>query len=142
MRRIAILVLAASLILTGCSGDQRVTSLKVGDCFNHTTELLTSGEVTRGPSVSCTQSHDNEVFHLARYSGPSYDENRIDDFSAGVCYSAFEPYVGRSYETSALEIGWLMPTADSWSQGDREVICILFDMNLQRLLRSARGSGM
>jgi len=103
---------------------------------------MTSGEVTRVPTVSCTQPHDNEVYHLARYSGPSYDENRIDDFAAGVCYSAFEPYVGRSYETSTLEIGWLIPTADSWSQGDREVTCVLYDMNLQRLLRSARGSGM
>ncbi len=129
-------------LVFGCSGEQRASSLKVGDCFNDTAEMFSDEEILRVPSVSCSEPHDNEVFHVANYSGSSYSVSAIDDFAANVCYGAFSPYVGRSYETSVIEIAWFFPTESSWSQGDREVTCIAFHMDLIKLERSVRGSGL
>ena len=59
-----------------------------------------------------------------------------------VCFSAFEPYVGRSYQTSVIDFNWLIPTEESWSLGDREVVCIAFHMDFEQLRGTVRGSGL
>ena len=135
-------LLALSVLLSGCSGGQAVTSLKVGECFDDTVELRELGEVARVPSTPCDRPHDNEVFHLARYSGSTFDYGAISDFADAACFAAFEPYVGRSYRTSVLEFAWLMPTPGSWARGDREIVCVLHHMDLHKLRRSARDSGL
>jgi hypothetical protein len=81
------------------------------------------------------------VFHVARYSGSTYSVEEIGEFADRVCYGAFGPYVGRSYETSVIDFTWFIPTPGSWSQGDREITCIAFHMNLEKLRGSVRGSG-
>jgi len=140
--RVIALLSAAGVLLAGCSADQRVTSLEVGDCFDDSAEILAGEDVSRVPSVPCTEPHDNEVFHVSDYSGSTYSFEGIADFADIVCYSAFEPYVGRSYETSAIDFTWLIPTEESWTLGDREVVCIAFHMNYEKLQRSVRGSGL
>lgn len=126
----------------GCTGDQRADSLKVGDCFDTSAQMLAGDDINRVPSVRCAEPHDNEVFHVANYPGGSYSYDDIADFANNVCYSAFSPYVGRSYESSVIDFSWLIPTPDGWSKGDREVICIAFHMDPQRLRGSIRGSGL
>jgi hypothetical protein len=141
LKTFGITVLAVA-VLGGCAGEQRAASLKVGDCFDDSAEMLSGEEVFRVPSVACTNPHDNEVFHVTNYPGGTYSVDAIADFSDRACFSAFEPYVGRSYEMSVLDFTWLMPTPDSWALGDREVICIAYHMNLEKLQRSVRGSGL
>jgi hypothetical protein len=128
-------------VLSGCSSEQRASSLKVGDCFDDTAAMYSAGEVFRVPPVPCSQPHDNEVFHVARYPGSTYSVSAIGEFADRVCFGAFSPYVGRSYETSVIDYTWFMPTPDSWSRGDREVTCIAFHMNFEKLRGSVRGSG-
>ena len=140
--RTLVIALACAAVLTGCSGQQRVTSLKVGDCFDDTAQMVGGGEVSRVPSVPCNQPHDNEVYHVARYSGSSYSRADISAFADRVCYGAFAPYVGRSYESSVIDFTWFIPTPESWSRGDREVVCVAYHMNLDKLRRSVRGSGL
>lgn len=137
-----VLLSVAGALLAGCSGDQRVTSLEVGDCFDDSAEFLTGEDVSSVPSVPCDEPHDNEVFHVTDYSGSSYSFEGIADFADMVCYSAFEPYVGRSYQTSVIDFTWLIPTEESWSLGDREVVCIAFHMDFEQLRGTVRGSGL
>jgi hypothetical protein len=139
--RIVFGVLIAAALLVGCSAEQRAASLKVGDCFNDSAAMLTGDEIYRVPSIPCSEPHDNEVFHVARYSGSTYSVEEIGEFADRVCYGAFGPYVGRSYETSVIDFTWFIPTPGSWSQGDREITCIAFHMNLEKLRGSVRGSG-
>ena len=134
--------LACAAVLAGCSGEQSVQALQVGDCFDDTTELVELGEVRRVPPVPCEEPHDNEVFHVADYSGDTYSAAQIGDFAADVCFAAFEPYVGRSYESSVLDIRWLEPSEESWDQGDREIVCVLTHMDRQKLLQPAQGSAL
>lgn len=138
-------VLVAAFALTACSGGQRADRLKVGDCFDDV-EMMSGAEVarvvTRVPSVPCDEPHDFEVFHVTNYSGGSYSFDAIADFADFVCFVAFEPYVGRRYATSIIDFTWFIPTPDSWARGDREVICIAFHMNLEKLRGSVRGTGL
>jgi len=138
MRGMSFVVVAAftGVLLAGCSENQRASSLRVGDCFDDTAAMLSGEEILRVPSVPCSQPHDNEVFHVTDYSGSSYSIAAIEEFAANVCFGAFGPYVGRSYETSVIDISWFIPTESSWSQGDREVTCIAYHMDLLKLERS------
>ena len=140
-RTVAVMLVAA-FALAACSSDQRADTLKVGDCFDDSAEMISGEEITRVPSVPCSEPHDNEVFHVTNYSGSSYSFDAISDFADRVCFSAFEPYVGRSYATSIIDFTWFVPTPDSWTRGDREVTCIAFHMNLEKLRGSVRGSGL
>jgi hypothetical protein len=56
------------------------------------------------------------------------------------CEVAFAPYVGRSYDTSRLEIGFYTPVPEGWEQGDRRLICMVFDPEQEMATVSFRGS--
>lgn len=57
------------------------------------------------------------------------------------CLDRFEPFVGRDYETSALDIYPIYPTRQGWkSFDDREVICALYDLEANKLLGTMKGS--
>lgn len=141
MRR-AVAAALAVVVLGGCLGDQRVDSLKVGECFDDTVELRSGAEISRVPTVPCSERHDFEVFHVTTYPGSSYSVEAIADFGEVTCMSAFEAYVGSSYATSALSFDFFMPTRGSWDQGDRGVTCFAFHVQLDRLRGSVRDSGM
>ena len=43
------------------------------------------------------------------------------------CTSEFNTFVGVDYNVSALSYSYYYPTAESWAQGDREIICLIDD---------------
>ena len=101
--------------------------------------------------VKCTVMIDNieewgafnEVY--ATYDIPGSDfpgQNAVQANAGDGCLAAFDAYVGIDYFDSTLEISALTPTSDSWGQGDREVVCFLFDLNGAKLTTSARGTGI
>lgn len=140
-RMTLVVMVVAVAIAAGC-GEQRVGSLAVGDCFDDTVESLAGEDIARVPDVDCAEPHDNEVYHVVEYPGPSYSPSAIDDFAVESCYGAFGRYVGRDYESSSLDFGWLIPTRESWDLGDREVVCITYRVDLGKLRGSVRGSGI
>ncbi len=72
----------------------------------------------------------------------SYPQYDIAEISEASCIDRFESYVGRDYETSALDVVTMYPTAESWAQNDREVVCALYDMSGEKLVGSVRDSGI
>ena len=145
---ILVLVAGASLLrdaefldfLEGVTSQQSVFDLAVGDCFD---DPDTSGQIGSVQSVGCDQPHDNEVFALITHPGtgdyPGEDE--ITSFGSQQCQgAAFVNYVGSDYPSSRYFVTTLYPTAESWADGDREIVCALFVPD-ETLTGSARGAG-
>ncbi len=119
---VAVAIVAAA----GCSAPGNVFSLTAGDCFDDPDGAV--DEVTDLPLVDCEEPHDNEVYAATElpdgdFPGPDQTLALAEDR----CLPAFEPYVGQPYEASELFATWLVPTEGSWQDGDREIVCVLFD---------------
>ena len=121
-------------------------TMQLGDCFDNTSSLVNDemGEVSNLPGVPCSQPHDNEVFAIFDLDQPTFPGSaQISELSFQACLDRFESFVGLDYESSSLDIAALYPSKESWSrQGDREVVCAVYDMNLGKLTGSTRNSGI
>lgn len=115
-------------------------TLAAGDCFDDPDEAEVSEVVTR----PCDGPHDNEVYLVAelddgpdaRFPGVAAIATQVEDR----CVEAFDAFVGTRRVQSSLGLFTLGPTADSWEQGDRELLCAVFDPD-GPLPASAEGSG-
>jgi hypothetical protein len=78
------------------------------------------------------------VFDLNAASFPEGDEMARLAFDA--CMQRFSEFVGKDYDSSALDIATLYPTRDSWhQQNDREVVCAVYDVAAAKLTGSVKG---
>lgn len=140
----AALGVGAALLAAGC-GQEDVFSLEPGTCFQDVAAVSEEGggEVAEVPVVDCDEPHDNEVFatfDLAHEEFPG--DTAVREAADDGCQQRFEDYVGTDYPTSRFVSSHLVPTERTWAgQGDREVVCFLYDMDLQKLEGSAEGSG-
>jgi len=120
--------------------------MRVGDCFNDTSAMSSDEEVeiVNVPGVPCAEPHDNEVYAVFNLGITTFPEgDGMADLAFDSCRKRFEPFVGKDYASSSLDILPIYPTLDSWKQrNDREVICGVFDMNLAKLQGSVQGSGI
>jgi hypothetical protein len=107
-----------------------VFDIKVGDCYQDPDETEFVTELTL---VDCDAPHDNEIYAFGLYpaddGAPFPDEETLDEFTDEYCTEVFEEYVGIAYEDSIYYITYLQPTESSWEDGDREVVCILYDQD-------------
>ena len=131
-------VVAIALVSVGCSGssveddttrseggaiteegDLGVFRIQVGDCIGGGL----SDEVESVEGVPCNEPHEQEVYHV--FDLPEGDGSYPGDISVAEqaesgCTTAFEPFVGLSYEASIYGINTLTPSMDTWdSVGDR-----------------------
>ena len=143
MKRTVILCtgcLLAVLLLAACG--KSVLSLEVGDCFDDPSSF--SGEVSEVDDVPCSQSHDNEVYaisdHPAGSDLPYPGENALFEYSNEYCLSEFDAYVGIDYLDSRLDFSYYYPGRDLWEDGDREIVCFIYDLDLAKLTKSMKGS--
>ena len=122
-----------------------VFALNVGECFDDPPNFDPGIEVLELDGIPCDQLHDNEVYALIDYPGdglaPFPGDDALSVFVDDECLVAFEEYVGGDYVSSNLDFADLRPTAGSWEQGDREIVCFLYDFDLRPLTGSAVGSG-
>lgn len=118
-----------------------VFSLREGDCFDDPGPGLT--ETSGVPVVPCSQPHDNEiyrVFNLDSGAFPGSDE--VEEAANNGCLAAFASFVGEPYETSELDFFALFPTRESWTElGDRAVLCSVYELDLSKLVGTARNAG-
>jgi hypothetical protein len=136
LKRIAPVFIVA-LLLASCGGS--VLVLDIGTCFD---DPASFAEVTDVPVVACADPHDNEVIALLALSEPAFPGEEVVNARAEEgCIAAFEPYVGIAYAESIYDVGWFVPSADSWAIGDREVICFAFDLTGAETVGSISGAG-
>jgi hypothetical protein len=134
---------AASLALAGCSllgnitggntdtgdggtgTDVDVFTIAVGDCLN---DGGVDGEVTTVPTVDCAEPHDSEAYaSILMPDGEFPGDSVVEDFAVEECTAAFDSFVGLAYADSTLSFSYYYPTAESWTNGDREILCLLVD---------------
>ncbi len=103
-----------------------VFELNAGECFDNEQEGIIE-EVLR---LDCAASHEYELYaainHSAGADGAYPGDADMTEFAESECIEQFDGFVGASYEASELFIYYLQPTADTWAQGDREVLCALY----------------
>ena len=87
----------------------------------------------------------NEVYAIADH--PREMVRRIPAMTRWIptagatCLSEFESYVGIAYEDSRLDLSYILPVRDGWERDDdREFICFLYDLNLEKLSGSMQGA--
>lgn len=135
-------LVALTLVLGACSGN--VFELAVGDCFDDGDLVLGDiEEVGEVPLVECSEPHDNEVYAVITVDSEVFPgEQAIQAEADEVCLDAFDPFVGLDYDSSALDFGWLVPTADSWDMGDRVVACFVYRLDLAKVSGTLEGAGI
>jgi len=115
--------------------------VRVGDCFDDPSSL--NDEISSLRGVPCAEPHDNEAFAVFDLTIDNYPaDDAMADLAHESCRERFEGFVGRDYDASSLDIFSMFPSADSWNQNDREVICAVFDVNATKLVGTAKGSAL
>jgi len=134
-------IIALTVALAGCSTDAeprnpsdadepsgagaRTTStVEAGDCrIESATGLPSDAHV-----VPCTESHDEEVFHIVPLTGKTFSQQAVDTASAECAGDAFTTFVGVSKAESSLDVYVMAPTSETWGEpGGKTLACVLFD---------------
>ena len=95
--------------------------------------------VLKFPVVPCRQAHDAEVVGIAELPGRWHGEAALERLGNKTCDQLFQRYVGVPADVSDHGSGWFGPTAESWRQGSRRVICYADDGGATRT-ESIRGT--
>ena len=134
---VVLVVIVVAGIAWVASGNVSAGNIKVGACFTDTSATT----VTTIKTVSCTKTHDSEVFDNQVVTSDSYPtSDEWDAFAQQYCLPAFASYVGIDYNDSVLNIGYYIPDSNSWSHGDKTLTCYATDPN-GGLTSSIKGSG-
>ena len=121
-----------------------VFDLEIGFCFSTESNQLETVIV-----VDCEQPHEHEVFALVDHPAGDAEAYPGDDalleYADTECRPPFEDYVDRDYETSIWYITSLTPSAETWADGDREIVCTVNQQDADEepitVTGSAEGSG-
>ena len=124
------------------AGSVDAFAMQVGDCFDD--QSGQPGEVSDVPGVPCEEPHDNQVFAMFDLpTGTWPGDEQVSEAADEGCLDRFEAAIGATYDESILVCTTLFPTEASWEQRkDREVICVVYHMDLEKLTGSALNSGM
>jgi len=124
----------------GPGGDVSVFVLNVGDCFNDLEDPNATSALSV-PVVDCSLPHDNEIYYEYSMDDATYpgDDNIFDVTSIG-CLEEFGRFVGLDYLDSELDLFPITPSSESWAEGDRVVLCVLYAVDLSKLEGSMEGS--
>lgn len=91
--------------------------------------------------IDCAEEHYAEIYLIADVEGDEFPgEEQIDQQASDMCLAEFAGYVGTEYDDSELDYLYFTPDADTWEQGDRQVICAVGDSS-GNSTGSAKGSG-
>ncbi|MFT7599760.1 MAG: hypothetical protein ACI8TP_002696 [Acidimicrobiales bacterium] len=117
-----------------------VFDLDVGDCF----DSLSIDVVSEVDGLSCEAEHLYEIYYAFDIVGESFPgtDAIVEDAQEG-CLGAFDGFVGLAFADSILDVSYLYPTMESWTLGDdREVLCLLINVDESPRTGTARGAGV
>ena len=109
-------------------GTLSVFDLQAGDCFDISDESAT--EFSEVNAVPCTDPHPYQVFNVTDHETDALPtEAELTTIFETVCVPAFETFVGTAYADSVLWASLISPSQESFSDGDREYACYLFELD-------------
>ena len=92
-------------------------------------------------ATDCGTPHQAELYFrgdLAGRPGSAYPGNdAVDGAASKLCLDAFGPFVGVAFDSSRLGYLYYFPDEADWAGGDRTVNCVLFDGDVDRLVRGS-----
>ncbi|MGO1950569.1 MAG: septum formation family protein [Mycobacteriaceae bacterium] len=101
--------------------------LAVGDCVADVDALGNADDVD---PADCGDPHVGEVYAQADITGKSLfpGNEPLGQEAGAICGGdGFTDYVGLDFAESSLDVITMMPSKESWAQGDRTVTCVLTD---------------
>lgn len=129
------IVLVVGFLLS--QGQRDLQNLAPGDCFD-AADAETITEIDAGP---CTEPHEYEAFHVTTVSGDTFPSRaQLEETFTAECLPAFETYVGVPYQDSEIYAEMITPSEESWADGDRTVVCILYEPENTQLTASLRNA--
>jgi hypothetical protein len=120
------------------AGSVDAFQMRVGDCFDDGS-TFDDDEVNSVPGVPCSSPHDNEVYAVFDVAATAFPGDAMAEMAHEGCLQRFEGFVGKDYESSSLDIATLYPSAESWRENDREVVCAVYDVEAAKLTGSVKG---
>jgi len=123
-----------------------VESLEPGDCVTPSAEQDALREV---PVADCDDAHGVETFAVLDIDeadfpdlpGSAYPGGAdLRAFAYDACQAPFEAYVGVPFWDSMLDITTITPSPSTWATGDREIVCLITDIDGNPLTGSARNA--
>ncbi|WGL52104.1 septum formation family protein [Nocardioides sp. BP30] len=131
-------LVALSPLVAACGfghdgGGTSVFKVKVGECFTAPTSV--KAQISDVDQVPCTKPHGKEAYAAAVYTPAAGADGKassdfpgndaLASFAQGACAQRFTAYVGVSYLDSSLFFTYLAPSARSWQDDDRTVLCFI-----------------
>lgn len=126
---------------------------EVGDCYDRRKVPGANGATKQQDIVlklDCGLAHQNEVFAIVELPKPDPKPDPKEStfpsaedlrkFGKTECPKKYKDYVGKAYELSKLEIGYIFPVQETWPS-NRKLACYVFDASNRRLQGSVKGSG-
>ncbi|MCU1488136.1 MAG: Septum formation [Actinomycetia bacterium] len=120
-------------------GIVRADKLQPGDCFQDQDDRTPDGF----PVVPCGRAHANEAYDRFVVPGGAYPgQAALTDIATARCRAdPFTTYVGRPIDGSALDVFFVLPSADTWTNdGDRIIVCALYADDRSPLVGSMNDS--
>lgn len=115
----------ASGVITQSVEGADVFALVVGDC---TGDIAEGGVLTELDAVPCTEPHEAEAYASIDMDEGDYPGDETVQAQADeACLAEFETFVGLPYDDSELFSTYLTPTEESWAEGDREILCFVYE---------------
>lgn len=114
-----------------------IEDLVVGDCFD-----LESGADDAELFPGCDTLHTYEAYHSENMSGGDTfpGDSAVDTALEDICSAAFTGFIGAEPFLTSWNYTGIVPSAESWAGGDREVLCIVTPVDGQPTAGSAAGS--
>lgn len=97
-----------------------LTAVAAGDCY----DAAVSAAVEL---IDCGSPHRFEVFASLLLEDAEYPGGALEATATARCRAAFATFVGLDFDASVLRLRLIAPSADTWEQGDREVLCVVSD---------------
>ncbi|MES2171575.1 MAG: septum formation family protein, partial [Actinomycetota bacterium] len=115
---------------TASATSSNVFAMKVGDCLNDGASADGTGTVTRVPIVKCSVSHHSEVIAGVLLTGTNSafpGSDAVEKSADAKCNAPYEKFTGATLKTTRLDYTYYFPSAAGWKQGDRQVLCVVYD---------------
>lgn len=92
--------------------------------------------------TDCVAKHDAEVMASARLKGKNAypGDDAIDAQAMARCEQYFARYVGRGLDDSVLAVSYYSPAPEGWADGDRTLVCLVYDPSVDVLTHRLKGS--
>jgi hypothetical protein len=98
-------------------------ALTRGECFDAPGGL--EGSFYDLDEVSCAGEHDGEAFAVVRLPGGRFPgDDEVTATAEDKCYALRSSYAMDAWAVpDDVDVYFILPSAESWDQGDREIIC-------------------